>query len=288
MKISDLENRLQLHAAIAISAVKVPFDIEKEEITISDNKKIFKRTFIIAAAIILVLGTTALAAYRYLSADEFADTLGDSKLAEYFREEGFTPETVTDGKYRATLLGIVSGKKLSRFQSEDNLGTSPDRTYIVTAIEKTDGSSMTLDDSGSIVVTPLIQGYRPWELNIVYMQGGYTADIIDGVLYRLTECDSIEYFADRQIYMAVADMTFINNRPFKYDKDTGLISENEEYDGTNILFELELDKTKADRQKAEEYLKEIGFETADDTLSKKTYEVQGEEISKNVKLVISD
>ncbi len=261
MKIYDMEKRLRLHAEAVKNAIELSLDIEKEEMTMKKTKSKFNKVFAIAAAAILVCGTTAFAAYRYMSAYEFANRLGESTLADYFKETGTEYETVTDGKYKATFLGTVSGKKLKDIDTDNPEEYHTDRTYAVVAVEKTDGSDMSYDDN--ICITPLIQGYKPWQLNIAVMNGGYSQQIIDGVLYRMIECDNIEYFADRQIYMAAADMTFIDNRPFKYDDDTGLITENEEYEGTNILFELKFDKAKADKQRAEEYLKEIGFAAAD-------------------------
>lgn len=253
----EFEKRLQDHAKIAKSTVAAPFNIESEEIIMSNRKKIIKRTALIAAAAVCIIATTTFAAYRYLSAKDFANKIGDHSLARYFDDSEIASETVTDGKYKATLLGIVSGENLSSFE----LDSRPDRTYAVVAVEKTDGSEMTYDDD--ICVSPLVQGLKPWQFNIVFMQGGYTALIENGILYRMIECDNIEYFADKQIYLAVTDMTFIDNQPFAFDENTGLISANENYDGTNILFNLELDKSKADPEKAAEYLKSLENEDED-------------------------
>lgn len=263
MRITELEERLRNHAKIAKSMMAAPFNMESEEIKMTTKKRMKKGALLLVAALICIIGTSAFATYQYLSAKDIVNKFGDYSLAQYFGDDEIASETITDGKYKATLLGIVSGENLSSFV----LDSYPDRTYAVVAVEKTDGSEMTYDDD--ICVSPLVQDLRPWQFNIVFMRGGYTEVIDNGILYRMIECDNIEYFADRQIYMAVTDMTFIDNQPFAFDENTGLISADENYAGTNILFNLELDKSKANPQKAEEYLKslEVEIATEDDELS---------------------
>lgn len=219
-----------------------------------NNKKSLKRIIFIAAAAVIVLGSTAFAAFRLLSAKDAASRLGDSKLARYFEECGTVYETAEDGDYKATVLGIASGENLSDFKSS-SWEIFSERTYAVVAVEKNDGNEMTFDDE--ILVTPLIQGLKPWQYNIFTMNGGYTADIIDGVLYRIIELDSIEYFADREVYMAVLSEPFLNNKPYNFDEKTGKITPKNDYNGTNILIKLNLDKSKANQKKAEEYLEKL-------------------------------
>lgn len=254
MKISDLETRLQNHAEITRSAIAAPFDIESEELKMTRKKYNFKRTALIAAAIICLLGTTVFATIHLKSAKDIANTLGDTQLAEYFNEQGGISETVTDGEYKATVLGITSGENLSKFKSSA-WELFSERTYAVVAIEKSDGSEMTFDDE--ILATPLIEGLNPRQYNIFTMNGGYTADIIDGVLYRIIEFDSIEYFADRNVYIAVLSEAFLGNDAYSFDEATGAIAPQEDYDGTNILIKFDLDKSKANPEKAQEYLDKL-------------------------------
>lgn len=102
-----------------------------------------------------------------------------------------------------------------------------------------------------------IDNFKTWKYNIVTMHGGYTADIIDGVLYRIIECDSVEFFADKKVYPAVSDTYISDSRPYIFDGETGRISADENYSGTNILFELKPDSAKADSEKAAEYLEKL-------------------------------
>ena len=247
----ELEKRLKKHAEITKSAMHSPFDNERKGFIMKKNNHNIKKIAVLAAAALCVIGTTVFAAYSLLNARDVADRLGDSKLAQYFDKQGSVSDMITDGDYKAAVLGITSGKNLSSFKSS-SLEIFPERTYVVVAIEKSDGTSMTYDDE--ILVTPLIQGLKPWQYNIFTMNGGYTADIIDGVLYRIIEFDSIEYFADREIYMAILSEPFLNNTSYNFDEQSGKISPKDDFEGTNILIKLNLDKSKANPQKAQEYL----------------------------------
>lgn len=247
----ELEKRLRKHAEITKSAMHSPFDNERNEFIMTKKNHSIKKIAVLAAAALCVIGTTAFAAYSLLSARDVANSLGDSKLAQYFDKQGTVSDTVTDGDYKATVLGITSGENLSNFKSSV-WEIFSERTYAVVAIEKTDGTAMTYDDE--ILVTPLIQGLKPWQYNIFTMNGGYTADIIDGILYRIIEFDSIEYFADREVDMAILSEPFLNNTSYSFDEESGKISPKDDFEGTNILIKLNLDKSKANPQKAQEYL----------------------------------
>ena len=265
----ELEKRLKKHAEITKSAMHSPFDNERNGCIMTKKNHNVKRITVLAAAAICIIGTTVFAAYSLLSAGYVAKSLGDSKLAQYFDKQGTVSDMITDGDYKAAVLGITSGKNLSSFKSS-SWEIFPERTYAVVAIEKTDGTSMTYDDE--ILVTPLIQGLKPWQYNIFTMNGGYTADIIDGVLYRIIEFDSIEYFADREIYMAILSEPFLNNTSYAFDEQSGKISPKDDFEGTNILIKLNLDKSKANPQKAQAYLDKINGK---DSFSDDDHEADG-------------
>lgn len=220
-----------------------------------------------ALAAVLVLGAgsvTAYASWKYLAPDKITQTLHDGKLTNAFRSKDAVRinESQTMGGYRVTLLGIVSGKDISKEDRHSNGKLMDDRTYCVTAIENADGTPMpdTSEDAYSdlsFCISPLIQGYDPAEYNVFLMNGGYTEFVEDGVLYRLTACDNVEVFADHQLYLCVSDGTFYKREAYDYDEATGEISRNEDYDGLNILFRLPIDASKADPEAAAEYLKNL-------------------------------
>jgi hypothetical protein len=216
------------------------------------------KNLIAAACVViclLIIPTTVYAAYRYLLPKEVAIEMEDIKLGESFEKDGEGEiQTVTDGVYKVTYLGHVTGESISE-RTGSAWELHPERTYVAVAIEKTDGAEMTYEDN--LFVSPLIQGQSPWLFNIASMNGSYVAEVVDGVLYRIIECDNIEMFADRKLYLAVSDTTFYSVEAFNYEEGTGLISVNEAYEGTNVLFPLELNPSKADSQKAEAYINQL-------------------------------
>lgn len=216
----------------------------------------------VAAAIVLGAGSvTAYASWKYLAPEKVTERFHDTKLTDAFLGEDAVriQEEQTIGKYRVTLIGIVSGKDLSQYEHTSNGVVRTDRTYCVTAVEYADGTPMpdTSQDAYaelSFFVSPFIKGYDPAEYNTVTMRGGYSEFSENGILYRLTECDNVEIFADKGLYLGVSDSTFYDPKAYQYDKATGEILRNEAYDGLNALFQLPIDASKADPAAAANYL----------------------------------
>jgi len=238
-----------------------------------DNMKIKIRRRVvgmfIAAAVALVMSATAFAAWQLLHPKQVAEHLGDQTLAKAFESNDAIEinKSVTSDGYIITLMGITSGKDLSDFRSSAQ-DIHPDRTYAVVSIAKEDGSKMpsTSDEAYGnppFFVSPLIKGQKPWLVNIASMNGGYSECVIDGVMYRLLECDGIEMFADRGLYLCVSTTNFFDINAFQYDEKTGEITPKSDFDGVNVLFDLPLDIKKADHDKAEKYLKELLEPSAD-------------------------
>lgn len=238
---------------------------EREDMSKRNRKIKVPAAAMLAAAVLFVGSVTGYAAWRYLAPHQVAETVGDQGLAAAFQSEDAVAvgEVQEYGNYRITLLGIVSGKNLSQYTMEDDAGNIlDDRTYVVTAIENTDGTprpDTSADNYGEdpFFVSPLIQGLNPAIYNSVTMGGGYFEMVEDGIQYRIAECDNVEIFADRQVYLCVNDGTFYNNDAYSYDEQSGNISRNEAYQGVNALFTLPLDESKADKAAAEEYVKNM-------------------------------
>lgn len=231
-----------------------------------DTKSTYKKrasVILIAAIITLTMSITTLAAWHLLSPKQVAEHFEDQRLAKAFENKDAITinESVVSGGYNFTLLGIVSGKGLSDFESSRQ-DIHPDRTYAVVSIEKEDGSEMpdTQDEEYGKVpffISPLIKGQKPWQVNIASMNGGYSEFVIDGVMYRLIECDGVEIFADRGLYLSISTSDFYDMKAFNYNEETGEVSANTNYNGANALFDLPLDEAKADYGRAEEYLKKL-------------------------------
>lgn len=235
----------------------------------------------IVFSLVLVLAAgsgVVYAAYRLLTPEQTAEKIGDKKLAEAFSWEGAVDinETQHFEKFDVTLMGIASGRDIAEYVTEKNGEILNDRTYIVTAVSRTDGTPMPENTSDEaygdlqFFVSPLIQGCNPALVNVISMDGVYTEFIQDDVLYRLTECSNIEIFADRTVYLCVSDGSFYNEEAYNYDETTGEISRAEDYKGVNALFELPLDPALADPEAAEEYLAPLTGE-GEDASEEETY-----------------
>ena len=238
------------------------------------RKKAMRRlpAAVLTAALILGAGSlTAFAAWRYLTPEDVAQEMNDTKLAEAFLggEAVMVNETQSHGGYDVTLLGIVSGENLSKYSE-----TMSDKTYAVVAIAKSDGTPVVQEEE-AFFVSPLISGYDPVHYNAASMHGSYTEMTEAGVLYRLVECDTVEILADHDLYLCISDGDFYNAKAYCYHEETGVISRNPEYDGVNALFDLALDTEKADPERAAEYMADIW--TDDSGISREKLNVELDE-----------
>ena len=223
---------------------------------------------VLSAAIILSIGSiTTYAAWKYLTPDRVAEVVENKKLTDAFKSKNAISvnETQSYDGFDVTLLGVVSGVDISESVAEVDGTIDNNKTYAVVAIKYSDGTPMphtSEDEYGdlSFLVSPLIKGYNPNQYNAVTMRGGYQDIVQDGILYRIGECDNVEMFADNDLYLCVSDGTFYNQEAYNYDEATGEISRNSSYDGVNALFNLPLDKSKADPKAVEAYIKNMEAE----------------------------
>ena len=221
---------------------------------------------VMVAILTLVMSVTAIAATQFFSSDQVAVHLGEKMLAKAFESSDAIEvnQSVDSGDYKFTLHGIVSGAGLKELNDTDSTNEiHPERTYAVVSIARQDGRPMpkTSDPEygeESFFVSPLIKGLKPWQVNIASMKGGYSEVVLDGIQYRLIECDGVEMFADRGVYLAISSGSpFYNSEAFAYNESTGEVTAKSDYKGVSLLMDLPLDKAKADPAKAEAYLKEL-------------------------------
>ncbi len=215
-------------------------------------KRNFKKLTVglIAAAVALTLSVTAFAAYHFLSASDIAKELEDTVLAEFFSENTdtvFDIDPQISNGYSVSLLGIASGKNLSSYAE-----TSEDKSYIVGCIAKSDGTALT--DFTKITVTPLVSGYEPMRVNIFSLNSGRLGFVKDGVEYFIVDCDNLNIFADRTVYIAAYEG--IAPDAFKLNPD-GSIGYTEQYTGIKAMFTVPLDKSKANPDAVNELLADI-------------------------------
>lgn len=212
-----------------------------------------KRVIILAAALVCLLSVTALAVGLLLGPREAARALDAPALAAAF-ENGdaiAVNETVAKGGYKATFLGVAAGRDLELYGLLDEDGAG--QTYAVVAIEHEDGTPMTMEENLDFCVSPLVGGLEPWQHNIATMGGAFSARVIDGVYYRLAQCDDVSIFADRGLYLAVLDQPFIDGTAYTLDAD-GALAPSADYAGLNALFPLPIPADKADPAAAQAYL----------------------------------
>lgn len=233
-----------------------------KETDIMNMKKVRKiPAAAIATVFVIATGSlTAYASWKYLTPESITKKLNDSRLTDAFQGKDAVSinETQTIAGYQVTFLGIVSGKDISQYESKSNQEILHDRSYCVTAVKREDGTPMpdTSEDAYSdlsFFVSPLIKGYDPVDYNVFTMHGNYTEFVENGILYRLTECDNVEIFADHGLYLCVCDGWLYNQEAYHYNEASGVISRNENYTGLNALFQLPVDVSKADPRAAADY-----------------------------------
>lgn len=253
---------------------KVKYRLSKEEAIL--RKSTVKRSFSTAVAAVvalLAITTTAFAAWYFLKPSEVADKFEDHALSTAFNSDTAVNinASATSGGYTFTLLAIVSGKDITDHPVYSNGEIRDDRTYAVAAIQKADGSPMptTQDDeygNPPFYVSPYIMGLKPWQVNAHTLNGGYSETVVDGVMYRIIDCDGITMFADRGVYLGVNTGSSYDSQAFIFDEQSGKLKANPDFDGSSVVFDLPLDLKLANPEKARQYLDTMGDnEAAQDT-----------------------
>ena len=228
----------------------------KEKSQMRNQNRIRKASVAAACMCLLAAGSiTAYAAYHYLSPAQVAEQVSDNgALAEAFEGEDaiLINETQQSNGYDITLLGLVSGKNLELCVPEDISSNLSDvRTYAAIAIAKSDGTEM---EYRNLCISPLINGVDWFVANNATMDVSLTWFKQDGVVYELVECVDLQVFADRGVQLGVVDDFGNEGSAFYMDTQSGEYHRNADYEGTNALFTLPFDISKADVKKAEAYL----------------------------------
>lgn len=232
--------------------------------------KSIRKNIAAAAAITLCVGLagggTAYAAYRYLTSSEIAETVSDNhNLADAFESEDavLINEAQQSGNYVFNFLGLVSGSKLEPYISDDvDSRISQKKTYATVAISMKDGSDMPYKN---FCVSPLI-GEVPVD---VANNGTMGTSLIwfeqDGIIYELVECDDLEIFADRGVWLSVVENFGDEVNAYVLNEQDGSYSKNEAFEGISALFKIPFDESKADKAAADEYIKNLENRTDAET-----------------------
>ena len=206
--LNEFEKQLNNHANRVKDTMTAPFSIEMEECTMINKKFDMKKVILVVAAVICMVSTVVFAAYRLLTPEEIIMHAGYEQIADIFEKEGtkFDIPPQESGDYTIQIMGMVSGKNLTNFIDVKN----EDRSFIVGAISRTDGEK--LGEYPGVQMSPLVEGYEPWRLNIFTLNGGKSEfisgdDMIDYFVY---ECDTLEIFADRTVYISFFELLLLS------------------------------------------------------------------------------
>lgn len=229
----EYEPEVWLNAKI-VNKVKEPMKMNKR-----------RRVSIVTLVTVLVLCVGSVSVYamwRYLSPDQVAEKTGDGSLAAALTGEDAVVinESQSYGKYKVTLMSIVSGESLSNHTQYHNSIPHTDRSYVVIAIENADGQPLTGDElrEAGLYVSFFVSGYKPWQMDVAAMAGSCSDVDEDGIVYRIMSCDNIEQYIGNKLYLCAQDGNFYNVNAYDYDEATGLISRKDTYGGLNALFDV--------------------------------------------------
>lgn len=224
-----------------------------------------KRAVTVAAAALLALCLTvgAAATVSLMTAKDVSRFYSDGNIeAAYMGENAVElEEEAVLGEYIVTLSGIAHDEN---------------HTYISLLYQHKDGSPCDIEkeDPYKIGVELLVSGLPPYVLNKSTMGiHGEGISVGDGVLYQTLTFPNMEAFADRTIYLAVYDCVFsADEYPVKSQADPSnskfhisvdeAVKMNEDgsmeflegYPNAHAMFILPFDQSKADPERAQEYL----------------------------------
>ncbi len=220
----------------------------------SKNDKYDKKYFRIVASflLILLLPISVYAVSIFLSPAKASEFLNNEMLKAAFESDSSTliNETKTDNGYIVSFLGMTDSENLTSFED-----IKKDTSYFVLGIKREDNSPISAQEN--FFISPIINGLSPLEYSIMTMNGSFSKNVLDGVLYVIIDIDSVKIFAHRGLQLAVIDDSFYDSDAFIMDNSTGVFSENQDYDGLNVLFDIPLDKSLGDEDAVLDYMADL-------------------------------
>lgn len=259
----------------------VPEDWNENLLQNQGRRKIipwYRRGVAVATMLLCLIGISGsvYACFRLMTPAQTAREMEMTAVAEQFEKQQDEVQSITTKGFRIHYLGAVTGKNLE--DGLEGVEVEQEKTYIVTAIERENGTAMTLSDR--FFVGPFIEGLDPLCYNIAANGSSAVRTIDHGVLYCITSCDTIGIFAKRNLYLAVQEGTFYDANAYSMDKKDGVMRANQSYEKVNALFSVKLDESMADEEKAKAFIAEIEKEKAEpaDEPSQKKDAVIGENV----------
>lgn len=224
---------------------------DRKEETIMINKRRPIKIAVITIAAMLAFSISAFAVVALLHPSDIAKHFDKKDLATFFDENYFEPSTIEGEKYTVTFMGIAPGEEFYSYGEEESL-VSENRTYAVIAVYRNDGKPLSALEDSPVQVIPVVDGYRP---SVLLSGISHERFSQDGVLYYIWDFTDLEILSDKNVRLM----------SFEGDFPTGILIQNEKgeivysdsYTGFKGVFELELDKSKADPKKAEQLLSDF-------------------------------
>ncbi len=207
------------------------------------------KSLVIAVLIVAILSSTAFAISKLLSAGEVAEHFGESQVADSFDKQDNKVESITDKGYTVSFLGIVKGEK---FESKE---IKSDCSYYVISVAASDGSALSLVEGNPLGMSVIIEGYPAWKINTWSLNTSANGMEENGILYYLYDCENLEIFADKNVYLAVYEGMVPGIDIITMNPD-GTFEFAEGYRGFKAMFKIPLDPSKANPEAAYEILKE--------------------------------
>lgn len=223
------------------------------------DQKRFARTCLAVLLLLALLTGGAFAALRLLAPHEVAEKLGDAALAAVLREveENTEPQSVTDGDYTVTLLGLASG---SNIRAPEGSAIDPTHSYAVVVLGRADGQPIRQEENGTFLFLPLISGYAPERIAPFTMTIARSAFYLDGVCYNLVDMMDLTAFSDHALWLCVLQTPFSPADALTMEPQSGDPVYRDNYSGVRALFRLPVLSGKADPQRAGELLRLAGLE----------------------------
>ncbi len=225
----------------------------KDVILVMKKRKTLRLLAAVISAILL-LSLTAYAAVTLLSPREVAEELQMGELNDKWKQAEKFPFASGNEEYTVSVLGYAPDTQMNIIDGE---ATEENRTYLVVSIAKTDGTQLNPTEGMPLQISPLVEGYEPWKVNLWTFGSGASGLEKDGVLYYLFETADLEIFADKTVYIAAYE-GFLPDGALTMKED-GAIAYRDEYTGFRAIFELPLDESKADPEAVKELLLQMGY-----------------------------
>ncbi len=254
-KYKEQINRVEFNGSFEKETAAMLLEVQHQKKGRFINMKKSIKIVAVAAAIASFLAISVFAISVLLTPGEVAKYFGDDEVAHAFEsgEAQIINQTVEDSGYIFTLEGIAPGTELEYFGAD---AVEVGRSYVVIAMQKADGGEITYDDSVTFI--PFFEGYDPWKVNGLHLNGASAYKTIqNNVLYYLWDFTDLEVFADKKIYLAGFGGIAPGPEKFVLNAD-GSIGFNSEYKGIKVMFEIQLDASKADQAAAAKMIENIG------------------------------